>query len=173
MLNYSHLEPGNGQKAGFTVRHNCVGTPYSVKLVYPNFYSEIDLEEKAFKVGFPRSKRKMASKVESGHLFFIYVTAPEKWIIGLGRVLGGVKEDKNQGTGRPYQAEVEWVIGPKNVGVRFLDVDLFVKPRIGDSLYALDNKSALRIIERLRQLPDATEDDLKKKAGLYQKAAGS
>jgi hypothetical protein len=152
-----------------TVKHNCVGTPYSVKLVYPGFYNEIDLDSKTFSVGFPKSKRALADKVEIGHLFFIYVTAPEKWIIGLARVLRPAIESQNQNCKRPLKVPMEWVVGPKRAGVKFVDVDLVVRPRIGDSLYAIGLQDALRLLRRLRELPDVTSDDLERKIATYSK----
>lgn len=152
-----------------SVKHNSVGAPYSVKLVYPGFYNEIDIDSKGFVVGFPKSKRRLAKQIETGHLFFMYVTSPEKWIIGLGRVLTPAREIGAGEGKRPFEVPLEWVIGPKSVGVRFVDVDLVVRPRIGDSLYALDVKDGLRIIARLRELPDVTRGDLDRRIALYKK----
>lgn len=166
MLIFSQAVTEDAPELQSSVKHNHVGTPYSIKLVYPAFYHEICAGHEEFKVGFPKFKRKLAKKVESGHLFFVYVTSPEKWIIGLGRVVDPARELEGEHK-RPYQVSLKWVVGPKSVGVKFTDADLIIKPRIGDSLYALEMKDALRIIERLRKLPDATSEDLEKRAQLY------
>lgn len=125
---------------------------YVIKLVYPGIYLEID----ELKAAFPKNRLKIAKKVEQGSYMFIYVTSPEKKIIGLTRVLDTVKESEN--IRWPYYLPLEWVIGPKLMGVTFKDVALDIRPRVGDTIFSLPTDKALGIIDVLNSQQDLDEN---------------
>jgi hypothetical protein len=141
------------EKLGFddnqseTVKRNETAE-YVIKLVYPGIYLEIDKPIAAF----PKNRLKIAKKIEPGSFMFIYVTSPEKKIIGLTRVLDSVKEMENSRW--PYYLPLEWVIGPKSMGVTFKDVDLNIRPRVGDTIFSIPTSKAMEIIDTLKNQQD-------------------
>jgi hypothetical protein len=66
------------------ILHNQLGLNYSIKLVYPGFFLTMRPNEICTTVGFTLQKEKLAKKVTPGHMFFVYVMAPERRIVGLG-----------------------------------------------------------------------------------------
>lgn len=149
------------------VRHNQLGETYSVKLVYPSFYHGISAGEAMCSVGFPSTKEKLAKRIPVGHMFFIYVTSPERRIIGLTRAFGPATFAPERDFRRPWLLDLLWVLGPRTPGVRLAEVGLHVKPRVGDSTYAVADEAASAIIEKLEDMPCLEREELQKQRERY------
>lgn len=136
---------------------------YMIKLVYTGIYAKIK-DGNSTVIGFPKNRRKLAEQISVGQKMFIYVTSPVKKIIGLMRVVKGIEES----TGRwPYIITLNWEIGPKQ-GIGFADIGLQIRPRVGDTLYAITNEKAKEIIDLLNEqqdLPKSTIDFLASEYG--------
>lgn len=132
---------------------------YMIKLVYPGIFNYI----KNPTAGFPKNRKKIAQELKPGQYMFLYVTSPEKKIIGLTKVVS----EMNVTEGRwPYSVDLEWVINPKP-GVKFSDVGLDIRPRPGDTLYALSEEKAQELIEMLNKQADLDQSTLDYLAGKY------
>lgn len=142
------------------VRHNQLGDTYSIKLVYPGFYLGMSTRELTTTIGFPLSKERLAKRVLPGHLFFIYVTSPERKVIGLAQASGHAVFEPEQDFRRPWSVQLVWLIGPKSPGVGFADIGLQVKARIGDTTYAITDEVAAALIDRLQDMADLSSLEL-------------
>lgn len=149
------------------LRHNQLGEPYSIKLVYPGFYLGIKIGDATCTVGFPAIKERLAKRVQPGHLFFIYVTSPERRIIGMAQASEPAQYMPELDQKRPWSLTLAWVIGPKSQGVRFTDIGLQVKARVGDSTYSITDDVAAAIIGCLQDMDDLSEDELRKAKERY------
>lgn len=128
---------------------------YMIKLVYTGIYSKIRNGGSTI-IGFPKNRRKLAEQISVGQNMFIYVTSPVKKIIGLMKVIKGVEE----AAGRwPYIITVTWEIGPKQ-GISFSDVGLQIRPRVGDTLYAITDDKAKELISLLKGQPDLPQSTI-------------
>lgn len=125
---------------------------FSIKVVYPAIYTQ----GKSPTAGFPKNRRKTAEQVSPGQFMFMYATTPIKKIIGMTKVTSMMKEVDGQW---PYSVDLEWLIGPKQ-GVTFADAGLDIRPRVGDTLYAISEEAGQRIIMLLNAQPDISEDTL-------------
>lgn len=137
---------------------------YSIKVIYPGIYHHLD---EPLRAGFPKNRRSLARRVAKGSHMFIYVTSPEKWIIGMAEVTGPAEADLGANPKWPYVVPLRWEIGPKAIGVKFSDVGIDIRPRIGDTLYALGTDKAEEIKALLRQKPDLTAQDVARLRMLY------
>lgn len=136
------------------IRHNQLGEVYSVKLVYPGFYLAMMPNGLTTVVGFPVTKERLAKRVTPGHMFFIYVTSPERRIIGMAQATGPAEFAPEKDFKRPWSVDLAWVIGPKMPGVQFTEIGLQIKARVGDSTYSITDEVASAIIERLQDMDD-------------------
>lgn len=131
---------------------------YMIKVVYPGIYTY----KREPVAGFPKNRKKLVEDIHPGQYMFIYVTSPVKKVIGLVEVTSEMKEI---GDGKwPYLVDLKWVIGPKQ-GVTFKDLDLNIRPRIGDTLYSLSEDKALEvkaILEKQQTIDDKTLEYLAK-----------
>lgn len=118
-------------------------------------------------IGFPLTKEKLAKKVQPGHLFFIYVTSPERSIIGMGQAGSHAVFSPETDYKRPWIVELVWVIGPKTPGVRFADIGLQVRARVGDTTYAITGEVASAIIDRLQDMGNFSSADLARQKERY------
>lgn len=150
------------------VRHNQLGDVYSIKLVYPGFYMSLTPRGLTATVGFPLSKEKLAKKVQPGHLFFIYVTSPERRVIGLAQAASSAVFAPEKDYRRPWQVDLVWVLGPKMPGVQFTDIGLQVKSRVGDSTYSITDEVAAALVDRLQDMPGLSAMELAKQKERYQ-----
>jgi len=132
---------------------------WSIKVVYPGIYQE----GRTPTAGFPKNRKKTAEQVSPGQAMFVYVTSPIKKIIGMTRVVSSMKQVGGQW---PYSVDLDWVIGPKQ-GVSFNDVDLGIRPRIGDTLYQINEDVAQRIIKKLEEQDDLTDEMIRYLANEY------
>ncbi|MFE8698385.1 hypothetical protein ACFYKT_18935 [Cytobacillus sp. FJAT-53684] len=119
---------------------------YMIKLVYPGIYCNIDKP----KAGFPKNRRTVAEQLSIGQFMFIYVTAPEKKIIGLTKVVSNLKVTEGRW---PYSVDLDWIIHPK-LGVSFKDLDLDIRPRPGDTVFGLTDEKAKEIVTALKGQED-------------------
>ncbi len=149
------------------IRHNQIGETYSIKLVYPGFYLTMRPGDTTCSVGFPAIKERLAKRITPGHLFFLYVTSPERRIIGMAQAAGPAEFAPERDFKRPWSLELAWVIGPKSPGVQFTDIGLQVKARVGDSTYSITEEVAAAIIERLQDMADLRPADLAKQQDRY------
>lgn len=125
---------------------------YMIKLVYPGIFGQIENP----KAGFPKNRRTVAEQLSPGQYMFIYVTSPEKKIIGLTKVVS----ELNITDGRwPYSVDLEWVISPK-LGISLKELDLDIRPRPGDTIFGLTDSKAEEIITALNNQPDLDESTL-------------
>jgi hypothetical protein len=111
-------------------------------------------------VGFPTSKERLAKRVPPGHLFFVYVTSPERRVIGMGQVAGPAEFSPEKDFKRPWSISLAWVIGPKMPGLQFSDIGLQIKARVGDSTYSISDEVAAAIIDRLQDMEDIGSTEL-------------
>ncbi|MED1204277.1 hypothetical protein [Heyndrickxia acidicola] len=139
------------EEADFDWAANKAGE-WMIKVVYPGIYDQ----RMTPSVGFPKNRKKIADQIKTGQKMFIYVTKPVKRIIGLTRVISTVKAVEGKW---PYAVDLEWVIGPK-LGLTLAETALTIRPRIGETLYALKEETAIRIMEQLQAQPDLNEDEL-------------
>ena len=158
--------PGLSEEALF-ISHNRLGRLYTIKLVYPDFYLGLDLGSQSCWVGFPTAKERLAKQVESGHCFFVYVTAPERRVIGAAQAMGPARYEPQRDYQRPWQVELAWLIGPKTPGLKFQDIGLQVKSRVGDSCYSVTEEVASVIVERLSEMEDLGASELERKQRRY------
>lgn len=132
---------------------------YMIKVVYPGIFK--------FKnhptAGFPKNRKKVAEQLREGQYMFMYATSPEKRIIGLTKVTSNLKIVEGRW---PYSVDLEWVIGPKQ-GIRFADVELNIRPRVGDTLYGITDEKAQEIIDVLNHQPDLDDTTLDYLADKY------
>lgn len=149
------------------VRHNRLGERYSIKLVYPGFYLTMTHGADTCAVGFPTMKEKLAKRAKPGHLFFIYVTSPEQRIIGLAQVLGPAEFLPERDFKRPWVLDLAWVLGPKIPGVRFSEIGLRVKARIGDSIYGITDGVAGALTEKLGDMAALDQCGLERQKEKY------
>lgn len=136
-------------------RNNTVDD-YMIKLFYPGIYCQKDNPT----AGFPKNRRGISEKIYPGQYMFIYVASPIKKIVGLTKVTSTVKE--NVGSRWPYYVDLEWIIKPRN-GVSFKECGLDIRPRPGDTLYAINKDKAKEIINKLeaqKELDNSTIDYL-------------
>ena len=161
--------PGSPEDAAeaLFINHNKLGRLYTIKLVYPDFYLGLDLGSQRCWVGFPAAKEKLAKQVESGHCFFVYVTAPERRLIGAAQAMGPVQYEPGRDYQRPWQLELAWLVGPKSPGLRFQDIGLQVKSRVGDTCYSTTEAVAQVIVERLSAMEDLGAHELERKQRRY------
>lgn len=134
---------------------------YMIKVVYPGIFCMIN-EPKA---AFPKNKRRIAEQIELGQYMFIYVTSPEKRIIGMTKITLKMKE---VGGRWPYSVELDWVIGPK-AGVTLKEAGLDIRPRVGDTLFGLSDETAQEIISLLNEQDDLDQNTLDYLEGKYKK----
>ncbi|MGE7828857.1 hypothetical protein [Paenibacillus sp. NPDC093718] len=127
---------------------------WSIKVVYPGIYTQT--HESYPTAGFPKNRKKTAEQVTPGQMMFIYATNPVKRVIGMTRVTSTMKEVGGQW---PYSVDLEWVLGPKQ-GITFAEAGLDIRPRIGDTLYAITEEAAHRMIDLLEKQPDLTEETI-------------
>jgi hypothetical protein len=132
---------------------------WMIKVVYPGIYEQRTTPS----VGFPKNRRKIAEQIAAGQMMFIYVTKPVKRIIGLTRVVSTVKAVEGKW---PYAVDLEWIIGPK-LGVTLPEAGLTIRPRIGETLYAIKEETAERILKQLKEHPDLDEDEVLKLVNQY------
>lgn len=125
---------------------------YMIKLVYTGIYKKIKNGGSTV-IGFPKNRRKIAEQISVGQKMFIYVTSPVKKIIGLMKVVKEVEESTDPESRWPYIITLEWEIGPKQ-GITFADAGLDIRPRVGDTLYAITYDKAKEIIDLLNDQPD-------------------
>jgi len=142
------------------IRHNQLGETYTIKLVYPGFYLGMSTRELTTTIGFPLSKERLAKRVTPGHLFFIYVTSPERRVIGLAQATGHAAFTPEQDFKRPWSVQLAWLIGPKSPGVGFADIGLQIKARIGDTTYSITDEVAAALIDRLQDMNDLSSLEL-------------
>lgn len=158
------LKKGIQEKEEIETQINVVDD-YMIKLVYTGIYSSY-LKGKSAVIGFPKNRRKLAEQISVGQKMFVYVTSPEKKVIGLMTVVEELQV--GQANERwPYKIKTKWELGPKP-GIGFSDVGLQIRPRIGDTLYAITAEKAKEIIEQLsnqQDLDNATINYLAKKYG--------
>lgn len=131
---------------------------YMIKVVYPGIYTY----KRNPVAGFPKNRKKIVEEIHPGQYMFIYVTSPVKKIIGLVEVTSDMKEIEDAKW--PYLVDLKWVVGPKQ-GVSFKELDLDIRPRIGDTLYSLNEQKALevkKILENQETIDDKTLDFLAK-----------
>lgn len=136
-------------------RNNTVDN-YMIKLVYPGIYCQKDKPT----AGFPKNRRSISEKIYPDQYMFIYVASPIKKIVGLTKVTSTVKD--NIGSRWPYYVDLEWVIKPRS-GVSFKECGFDIRPRPGDTLYAINEDKAKEIIKKLEaqnELDDSTIDYL-------------
>lgn len=129
---------------------------YMIKLVFPGIYCQYDNPT----AGFPKNRKSIAGNLEPGQYMFIYSTSPIKKIIGLTKVKSKVKD--NTESRWPYYVDLEWVIKPRN-GVTLNECGLDIRPRPGDTLYAITEEKANEIITKLnsqKELDQSTIDYL-------------
>ena len=150
---------GETERESPYIRHNEIGTLFSIKLVSPAFYHDLDIGSGRFRVKFSKTKANLAARLEPGDYLFIYVMAPEKKIIGLATVVESAIFD-SEGGRWPWRLIAEWEIGPKQTGLTFRDLGIKVRPRIGDTIYSLNSGKAMEVVEDLRVLPDLTLEGL-------------
>jgi hypothetical protein len=140
--------------------HNSLGEPYSIKLVYPTFYRSLDVGIPYCTISFPAGKEGLAKQVQEGTQFFIYVTSPVRRVIGLARAMGPAEYRGEVTPSRPWVIPMEWLIGPKAGGVSLAETGLEVRARPGDSVYAVPEDNAVRLMDALRLLRDLDEAEL-------------
>jgi len=139
--------------------HRNIVSDYMIKVVYPGIFGE----GKTPTAGFPSNRRKVAQQLQPGQKMFLYATSPERKIIGLAEV---VSECTEVGGRWPYSVDLKWLVGPKP-GVKFIDVDLDIRPRIGDTLFAITEEKANKIIDKLNEQNDLDEGTLEYLADKY------
>jgi hypothetical protein len=152
------------------VRHNHLGEMYSIKLVHPGYYLTLKPGDLVTTIRFYMTKERLAKRVRPGHLLFVYVTAPEKRIVGMAQVVEPAEFLPEKDYKRPWSVKMAWVIGPKSGGVSFADIGFNVKPRIGDSTYGITQEVAAAIIEKLQEMKDLDEGGLavlKQRYGMF------
>ena len=149
------------------IHHNAIGEPYSIKLVYPGFYLTMKAGDAACTVGFPATKERLAKRIEAGYLFFIYVTSPERRVIGMAQATGPAEFAPEKDFKRPWSVRLSWVVGPKTPGVQFSDIGLQVKARVGDSTYSITEEVAAAIIGRLQDMQDLEARELDRLKAKY------
>ncbi|MEX1030282.1 MAG: hypothetical protein WDZ91_09615 [Paenibacillaceae bacterium] len=148
----------NKTRSGVEYQTNTV-SKYMIKLVYPGIFTSID----NLKAGFPNNRRKVAMQLKKGQFMFIYVTSPEKKIMGLA----SVASDCKLVSGRwPYSVDLEWVIRPKP-GITLSETGLDIRPRIGDTLFSITDEKAQEIITAINSQDDLDERTLKYLAEKY------
>jgi len=145
---------------------------YMIKMHYPGVYYRIGKDAKEpLSAGFPNSKKgeQLARDVKEGYFMFVYVAKDkrERKIIGLSRVTGPMRKIGHRRW--PYDVPVEMVIGPKYPGVTLKEVGIDVKPKIGDTVFEIDEEKAQEIIEALRRQPDLDDETLQQKRKRYVK----
>ena len=159
---YEHL----GLLEETDVKRNETGE-YMIKVFYPGVYFMFD----NLVAAFPKNRRRLASMIQPGSFMFLYVTSPEKKIIGLAEVTGYAQ--KQDDPRWPYCVPLKMVLGPKSVGVTFRDLGLEIRPRIGDTLFAVSEEKAQEIINFLKNQPDLDDESLemlkKRYASYYKK----
>ncbi|MFE0506605.1 hypothetical protein ACWF7H_25685 [Peribacillus butanolivorans] len=129
-----------------------ITSDYMIKLVYPGIFGQIENP----KAGFPKNRRTVAEQLSPGQHMFIYVTSPEKKIIGLTKVVS----DLNITEGRwPYSVDLEWLVPPK-LGISLKELELDIRPRPGDTIFGLTDNKAEEIITALNNQPDLDESTL-------------
>ncbi|OXS60303.1 hypothetical protein B1A99_07630 [Cohnella sp. CIP 111063] len=126
---------------------------HMIKLVYPGIFGRIN-EPTA---GFPSNRKKVALQLAKGQFMFLYVTSPEKKIIGLTTVASECKRVDGRW---PYSVDLEWVINPKP-GVTLAEVGLDIRPRVGDTLFSITDDKAHQIIAALHSQDDLDSNTLK------------
>ncbi|KAB2488049.1 hypothetical protein [Priestia endophytica] len=125
---------------------------YMIKLVHPEIYCQIDNP----KLGFPKNRRGIAQQLSPGHFVFIYVTSPEKKIIGLTKVVSNLTFTEGKW---PYSVDLEWIIPPK-LGLSLRDLGLDMRPRPGDTIFGLTDEKAQEIIGALNSQDDLDDSTL-------------
>jgi hypothetical protein len=138
------------QEEDKVIERNKVGE-YNIKVVYPGIY----LQRNNPTAGFPWNRKKVAEQLKPGDLVFLYVTSPEKKIIALTRVKAPAKKIDSRW---PYSVDLEYLIGPKSVGVTFEDVGIGIRPKVGDTIFSLRQDKAEEIIDLLKKQPDLDEN---------------
>ncbi|MBE6184523.1 hypothetical protein [Heyndrickxia ginsengihumi] len=136
---------------------------WMIKVVYPGIYDP----DKSPSVGFPHNRRKIAEQIKVGQMMFIYVTRPVKKIIGLTRVVSSVKPSDGKW---PYVVDLEWIIVPKP-GLTLAEAGLNIRPRIGESLYAIKKSAADRILQQLNEQPDLDMEEIMERLNQYIKTS--
>ena len=149
------------------IRHNHLGESYSIKLVYPGFYLSINHRDLTSMIGFPLAKEKLAKKVQPGHLFFIYVTSPERRVIGLAQAVSAAMFTPERDYRRPWTVDLVWVLGPKMPGIQFTDIGLQIKARVGDSTYSITDEVAAVLIDRLQDMASLSQMELARQRERY------
>lgn len=139
---------------------------YMIKLVYTGVYAKIKEDGHSLLIGFPKNRRKLAEQISVGQKMFIYVTSPVKKIIGLMKVVKEVEECKDPESRWPYIITLEWEVGPKQ-GIAFTDVGLDIRPRVGDTLYAITGEKAKEITDKLQEQPDLSKSTIDYLANEY------
>lgn len=151
--------------------HNRLGEPYSIRLVHPSFLLTLEPGGPTCTVDFPAAKERLAKKIWFQHLFFIYLTSPERRVIGMAQPATPVEFVPERNPRRPWVLELAWVIGPKSPGVQFCDVGLELRPRIGDNLCPIAEETAAAFIDRLNGMADLDAKELARLKLKYQKFA--
>lgn len=136
---------------------------WSIKVVYPGIYTQT--HESYPTAGFPKNRKKTAEQVSPGQHMFIYATHPIKRVIGLTKVTSSMKQVGGQW---PYSVDLEWIIGPKQ-GVTFTEASLDIRPRVGDTLYAISEEAANRLIDLLKAQPDLSNETIAYLSNEYKK----
>lgn len=129
---------------------------FMIKIVYTGIYPMI-VESDTLKIGFPKNRKKLAEQISLGQKMFIYVTSPVKKIIGLMTVVKEIEETSGRW---PYSITLKWEIGPKQ-GVGFLEAGLQIRPRVGDTLYAITHEKAKTLVDMLNKQPNLPSETLK------------
>ncbi|EJY54822.1 GerA spore germination protein [Alicyclobacillus hesperidum URH17-3-68] len=125
-----------------------------IKVVYPGIY--IDIHNPV--AGYPRNRRTLAMQHTEGQEMAVYVTSPQKVIIGVARVTGPCKHVPSSHW--PYHVPIEWTIGPKP-GITFKEAGLDIRPRVGDTLFSVNQASMQRIKDLLSTQADLDDGTLK------------
>lgn len=132
---------------------------WSIKVVYPGIF----VQGKYPTAGFPKNRKKTAEQVTPGQIMFVYCTSPLKRLVGMAKVTSSMKVVGGQW---PYSVDLEWVLGPKQ-GVTFADAGLDIRPRVGDTLYAISEEAAHRIIKLLEDQSDLSDETIEYLANEY------
>ncbi|WEK54568.1 MAG: hypothetical protein P0Y55_00355 [Candidatus Cohnella colombiensis] len=139
-------------KSGGDYQTNTVSN-YMIKIVYPGIFARVD----KLNAGFPNNRKKVALQLTKGQFMFLYVTSPEKKIMGLARV---ASECKQIGGRWPYSVDLEWVIHPKP-GISLTEAGLDIRPRVGDTLFSITDEKAHQIFAALNSQDDLDSNTLK------------
>ncbi|MFT4413230.1 hypothetical protein ACLM5H_05140 [Fredinandcohnia humi] len=127
---------------------------FMIKIVYPGIFAPHNRIDP--KAAFPKNRKKVAEQLTPGQYMFMYATSPEKRIIGLTKIVSNMKVMEGRW---PFYVDLEWVINPKQ-GVKFADVGLEIRPRVGDTLFSITEEKAREIISILESQPDLDKNTL-------------